>query len=530
MEIANFIEYNYESKSNIINKSQIDESKFKELIKKKILKKSNNGDYYCFEYVGAIFTPKSIIYVSPKVLTKENINKDFNENLIRLFISYSKREKLSVEEKEFIGTEINEGKGSLLSIIDFIMEDYLDSGLYTQNIKIKEINGSGRIDWNKTIDRNEIFINNKNQPIYYELVTIKKNIYSDFLITKIHKKIINTCNEILKKLYLIDVLKYDIEDFDIDDCELEDNEFLLEKLQNELDSQYEDKKIALLEILIAFLKKYQQDGNDVELTLFGTRNFEIVWEKMNSYIFRNQYDDLSSKIPKPKWYRNGSNEAEKRKTLIPDILYLDEDNKKYYIIDAKYYTTDFKDNKLIGTVQGIEDIVKQLVYEDVLSQKYLEYDFINTFIIPTINESKKIGMVKFPISNTGQTVQLVHMNIYDVIQLYLGNRRLNITKWATDFSLDSFIEAKEISVAEKITPYENKNIEYQTINENRSSYSESSNIKYSICNKLLSKKFDIDIREEELRKIKYLSEDKIDNIIDNIFEIKTIVDLRVLIK
>lgn len=520
MKIANFIEYNYESKINIIKEANLDEEKFKDLKKRKILKKSDSGEYYCFQYVGAIFTPKSIIYVSPKVLTKEKIDKDFNEKLIKLFMAYSKRETLLLKEKEFLGTQIKDGKGSLLSIIDFIMEDYIENGLYIKKRKVIEVNGIGQIDWNKTINRNRVLINYNNEPVYYELATIKKNIHSDLLITQIHKKIINTCNEILRKLSLYDVLKYEVEYFEIDDYDLRDNEFLLENLQRELDLQYEDKKIELLEILIAFLKKYQKHGNDIELTLFGTRNFEIVWEKMNSYIFRNQYDYFSSFIPKPKWFSNNSEIAEERKTLIPDILYLDEEERIFYILDAKYYTTDFQNNKLSGTVQGIEDIVKQLVYEDVLSQKYFNYNFINAFIIPTTKESIKIGRVEFPISKTGQVIQIIHMNIYEVIEMYLKNKRLDIREWSSNTRVDKFVEVKDVIV----NNYEYKDVQHQSVNENIDKY-DYNNVKFNICSKLLIKKFGEERIKEQLIKMRDLEEDILDTIIDNIFDVKNLNDL-----
>ena len=81
---------------------------------------------------------------------------------------------------------------------------------------------------------------------------------------------------------------------------------------------------------------------------------------MNSYIFRNQYNDIKQHIPKPKWYSETSKKNIERDTLIPDILYLDSYNKELYILDAKYYTTNFKDEKLKGTIQGIGGYYKTI--------------------------------------------------------------------------------------------------------------------------------------------------------------------------
>ena len=535
MKQIRFVESQVQSKADIISKAEINEMLFNELIQRRIICKAEkrNRILYYFSYVGAIFTSNNIIYVLPKTLLNEEVNEAFTGELIKLFIAYSKRENLLVEEKEYLGVNSQNDRGSLLSIINYIMEDYIDNGLYIKKKNTKEINGNGDIDWSKTIQRDSMYLNNKKQPVYYEVVSNKKNIHSSLIITQIHKKILNKCNEIINRLSLETILNYKVDMFEIDDFEIVENEYMLEHLQQELDYQYEDKKIELLEILISFIKKINIYGNDLELSLFGTRYFDMVWEKMNSYIFRNQYNDIKQHIPKPKWYSETSKKNIERDTLIPDILYLDSYNKELYILDAKYYTTNFKDEKLNGTIQGIGDIIKQLVYEDVLSQFYKEYSVINAFIIPTSQNKAKFGKVIFPISNTGETIQLVHLNIYEVINMYLSLKKYNIEEFKNELKLrvnkknsinDMYkdINLEEVFVKESTKKYIVKE-EFKNIGQKYS------NDKLDILLRLLKSKFEY-LDEIYIKKIKILSDKAIDKIIDDIFNINNIDELNKYLK
>ncbi|WP_195953563.1 LlaJI family restriction endonuclease [Clostridium saudiense] len=529
MKSIDFIENEYMTKKYIIDKTNIDNISWDELLYKRIIKKSDKSEQYCFNYVGLIYKSGSIIYVLPKVLEKNVDYSLFKEKLIKLFIIYSKRENLLVDEKEFLGVDNSNNKGSLISVINYIMEDYINNGLYIKKSCISKINGNGEIDWRKTIERNSIFING-NRPIYNEIITKNNYSHNDLLITQIHKKIINKCNSFLRKSTLENILKYDIEDFELDNYYIDDDQFILEELQKEMDIQFEDKKVELLEVLVNFIKKVNLSGEEFELTLFGTRSFQIVWEKINSYVLNNKYDEISLNIPKPKWYSIHGKKPIQRKTLIPDILYINENVKTLYILDAKYYTTDFKENKLIGTVQGIEDIVKQLVYEDVLSKVYVGYSIINAFIIPTIKRSNKFGMVEFPISNTSQTVQLIHMNIFDVIDRYMKNKKYIMEEWLEYINIYNTIDKglNDKLINKSIITSDNMQEDLVRVGENveiYSNYIENNNIKIGIVIKLLMNKFKLE-SDECLNEIKYLSEKKLDEIIDNIFNINTLNDLQ----
>lgn len=528
MKSVIFKESEYLSKSAIINDALLDNDTFDELERKKIIVKSEKSDgIYYFDYVGVAFTSKSMLYVIPKVLNKEEA---FIKPMIKLLFEYSKREKLLDQEKEFLGIDTTNDKGSLLSIINYILEDYEENGLYMKKRKIREINGNGEIDWIKTVDKNDMLIND-DVPVYYELVTVKNNIHKELIITKIHKEIINICIRIVEKLNLNDIFNFTSEEFEFDDSEFMDYDFILEQLEKELDIQYEDKKIELLEVLISFIKKTECQDNEVELTLFGTKYFNIIWEKMNGFIFRNEYDELKEHIPKPKWHDEISKKSEERKTIIPDILYKDSSIKRFYILDAKYFTTDFKEGKLLGTVQGMEEITKQLVYEDILRQKFKDYAFVNAFIIPTKKEASKFGHVNFPISNTGKEIQLVHMNLIQVVEMYLRFKKINLDEWYNSLDLKAYVKCSDEIIEHKIleTIY-SKGIEetkkdYVTERPEAINYSERTMDIYNITIKLLKKKFGDNLTEEYDLKIKRMALEKVNRILENIFELTDISEI-----
>lgn len=430
MKKIEFIENKYIDRLELINKLSGDKKIFNMLKENRLIKLSKDDFNLCaFSYVGVIFVRNLLIYVFPKVYTYKDIDDIKLKNMIKLFLEYSKRETLDVEEKEFLGIDEDCEKGNLLSIIDFILEDYSENGLYYKKTRINEINGNGCIEWGKTIDRNKVYFNENNEIIYYEVMTSRRNIRDDYIITKIHKYIINKCIELINELGILEILVYNVDTFDLDFSDIEDIQFIREELIKELSLIFNDRKIKLLKTMLAFINNEVFDGKENEMLVFGTRNFEIVWEKINSYIFKNQYALYSKDIPKPQWICQETKEVNYRKTIIPDIVNVEEDFKLFNILDAKYYTTNFIQGRLEGTVPGTEDIIKQLVYEDFLKQKYINYTFTNSFIIPTCNEMKKIGVVGFPISNTNKLINLIHMNIDKVISLYINNRTINIYEW-----------------------------------------------------------------------------------------------------
>lgn len=181
-----------------------------------------------------------------------------------------------------------------------------------------------------------------------------------------------------------------------------------------------------------------------------------------------------------------------------------------------------------GTIQGIGDIIKQLVYEDVLLQFYKGYSVINAFIIPTSQHKEKFGKIIFPISNTGETIQLIHLNIYEVINMYLLLKKYNIEEFRSELKLrvntkNSINDMYKDIKPEEVLVKESKK-EYIVKEEFKDIEQKYSNDKLDILLRLLKIKFEY-LDEIYIKKIKILSDKAIDKIIDDIFNINNIDEL-----
>ena len=80
----------------------------------------------------------------------------------------------------------------------YLLEDYATNGVYDEPSEILEINGSGEIYWQKTIDETYPLISN-NKPYYVEIYTRKKVSNDASFIKRLHAYVVSQCsNELLK--------------------------------------------------------------------------------------------------------------------------------------------------------------------------------------------------------------------------------------------------------------------------------------------------------------------------------------------
>jgi hypothetical protein len=389
-----------------------------EMIKRKIVLEVNSE--YKFKFVGLIIYRNNLMCIYPKYFSDKLCSIHDQNRVIKLLKEYASRESIQVEEKEFLGYDdrFNE---NIIGIIDFILTDYYENGLYVNEEKLYEVNGYGQIDWNKTIERNEVIFDDNEDPIYVELVTSKFNFNENLIITNIHKYIVNQCFQQLVQLGLLDIFGYEDLSFELDDFYFEDD-FIINHLNKELNSQYQDRKIRIIKAMINYITHRGVSGEEYNVSIYGTRYFNIVWEKINSYIFKNQYERYKQDIPKPNWSGILAKEGITKDTLIPDILLYLNAIKTFLILDAKYYSCIFdNDGKLKGNPPGIEDIVKQLAYESVFMDKFP--NVFNAFIIPTLEKSKLTGSVSFKLFNTSGVIYTIHVNADEVIDMYIGYQK-----------------------------------------------------------------------------------------------------------
>jgi hypothetical protein len=358
---------------------------------------------YLFRYVGILSCKDRVIYVYPKYIeTTSSIPKKEMLQIINVLRKYNKSRKEII--REYTGKE-GKNNVNVLSLMLFLIRDYLSNGIYSNVQEIIEINGSTDYLWQKTIDETYPIIKN-NRPYYTEIYTVRKDYNENDFIHRLHSWIITDCTLQLHEAGLSDIYNYPIIELTTDKKrDFGDDTYILNCIENELRIQFDDHKIMLLKAMADYIAmRGKMRTGDTVMLLLGTRTFHTVWEDVCAKVFESQRNETLSElgktykpvmdfvimnpltgkqelvelIKKPRWNYLGA-DREPQNTFIPDFLSFYEDkstkNYYYYILDAKYYCPEFN-GKSIRKNPGVEDVAKQYLY--YLAYKY----FLDDIKIP----------------------------------------------------------------------------------------------------------------------------------------------------
>ena len=441
----------YLSKKIEIDNNYMDEF-IKNLTKRKLISIKKDKKI-SFKYVGIITYKDKVLFIFPKYIDKKETELDLQEfkPILKLLKEYSKTENLDSEELETLGLDLENQYTNTIPLLAYILDNYIENDIYYNEIVTDEYNGEGEILWDKTVDNIDPFIVN-NQVIYLDFIT-KLNVLNDSsLIANIHRFIINECIEFMHNTGLDSYLGYNLDKVDCDLDNIEDYEFIVNKIEMEMQLQFNDNKINTLKSMISFINNSSNKGDDCNIELFGTRSFYVVWEKLCSRVFANEFESSENKskydkfyINSPIWEDSGKQDMSidesdeiitKKNRLTPDILKTCEYNEKKYllILDAKYYNIVFS-NKIVKYNPGIADISKQYLYKLALD-KYIKENNIkeieNIFLFPTYDNDTLMGYVSLDfmkkVTTSEEKVKLVKLNVEKLIDLYCKKEKVNINK------------------------------------------------------------------------------------------------------
>src|SRR5699024_6535240 len=150
---------------------------------------------------------------------------------------------------------------------------------------------------------------------------------------------------------------------------------ILYRIENELNIEFNTRKQAVLKAMFLFIVEESNMNNSLYVSMFGTNNFNLIWEEVcaktignhlnvqlsnlpiNLKEEYNERDTLLSLIERPKWLTEHSIQ-ESTKTLIPDIVNVIKTDGvvKLNIYDAKYYNIKFGESEKLSGYPGIESI------------------------------------------------------------------------------------------------------------------------------------------------------------------------------
>lgn len=420
----------------------------------------NEDFFYIFTFVGVLTVGNIVIKCFPKYLLTKKAPLEEMKQVLKVLNKYNSKEQII---NLFNGDE-EQRAFNLLSIILYIIDDYNENGVYINQQNIIETNGDGEILWDNTINETFAIIIN-NRPFYTELQTVN-TINNDIdYFTRLHKYIVTECCNKLKYGGLLEV--FDLEEINISEEYIDDFgdiDYILYRLEREINIQFITRKQRLLKTLYTYIAHRKSFNDSFGLSMYGTNNFNLVWEKVcanvfddklstpigklklptdlhNDYIHRKK-DTLLDIIKKPVWryFDSYGNEYDNlaKDTLTPDLISLyDTDNGMCFgIFDAKYYNLKLEKNKLQGQ-PGVGDITKQYLYQLAYNDFILKHGFTsvkNAFLMPTEEDDILLngevemeflkGLSNPPLSN----ILVIKLYASKIYQYYLSGKKLNISK------------------------------------------------------------------------------------------------------
>ena len=385
------------------------------------LNKEFEGDNYKFKFVGIITVKDVCLIIYPKYISEFDENFDKDNKIIKQLIEVMRKYE-SKEQKQFLSnTEKNKNYNLLALAID-LYDDYHINGLYSNEKTIIEENGEGEILWDKTINEKDAYFIN-DVPFYLDFFSVNKETNEEDFFRRLHRCIITESYSKIEEIF--DILDY--EPINISDDEIDyfgDKEYIMARLNQEMSRQFIDKKQKQLKMMRNYFLETENSNEDEEIKFIGTTSFNLVWEKVCAVVLGNSLDKkledlgldtvdntgniiLKEIISKPEWKVSNSDiKHQSAKTLIPDLIVYNKEDRSISIYDAKYYNIILTE-KLLKNYPGVEDISKQYLYElayrDLIKINNLKIKE-NAFIMPTDKKMKnqdtlfeEIGEVKFGI-------------------------------------------------------------------------------------------------------------------------------------
>ena len=405
----------------------------------------SDDSFFVFTFVGVAVVARHVLKCYPKYI--KNIKNPFNElrQILKVLEKYNSRNQII---RMFNETSEN-SSFNLLAVQLFLINDYYENGIYSNTEDIVEINGSGEILWDKTINETFALISD-DTPYYTGLLTKKRtNNESDYF-KRLHECILTRISQEMRNADLLDLLE--ITEIDLTDQELDDfgeTEYILYRIEQELNSQFNTRK----QLVLKTIHSYISNGgslNDINSTsLFGTTSFNLVWEDVCSDILNNQLHTpiavlatplkpvnqfyisrtLIEIIEKPQWTITGE---EADKTLIPDLITISGD--QFLIFDAKYYTPVLSPGKKPQGQPGIESVTKQYLYQQAYRQFIIDHGLKqvkNSFLMPTEKSVvENMGSVRMNMfASMGlQDINVRYIPASRAYELYLSGNKFDINE------------------------------------------------------------------------------------------------------
>lgn len=243
-----------------------------------------------------------------------------------------------------------------------IIEDYFSRGLVNRMRSVVRQSNAGNTAWQKTIARSTA-IHASSGVLYERPYTRRLAVDSEDLLRHIQAHVVKDCFEFLGWLLPVKEpaelrgasLNWRTSDF-------------LAALDREKISTFSQRELRLIDLLSNYLRDSALSHGADKAVLFGTLNFEKVWECACKVAFNDKHALQSMLVPQPKWHKESGVDGlvfDKHARQIPDVLSIQD--SVLLVLDAKYYNT-------AATLPGWQDIVKQIYYQDTIERKLNRFE------------------------------------------------------------------------------------------------------------------------------------------------------------
>jgi len=247
----------------------------------------------------------------------------------------------------------------------FLVEDYLNNGLYQERKKTESLNTNGRVNWKKTLTNQTPMINFDNGKVcsvYFNNLYKNKTTKFDNIYTYLEIEALKIAKNVIGFLY---------PDFYIKNSGISNPEDLIPILKNKMIHTFNDREKRLFDSIINIIMDNKNNISPHSIRL-GTTNYEVVWERMLRKVYGNA--DESRFFPKTTYVLknkiSGKLETKIVSNMMPDLLFVSKDTKEYYVIDAKYYAY-CENYHNVNSLPKSDSISKQIIYQQKIEEQLI---------------------------------------------------------------------------------------------------------------------------------------------------------------
>lgn len=395
----------------------VDELTIEDLLDDEVFDSFELRTMYVFKFVGIISVKNLCILIYPKYLDSFYEDRGYVKfkQVVEVIRKYNRK-----NIKQGFHESVDTDNFNLLAITLELLEQYYEHNLYSNDKVIIESNGEGEILWDKTINETTAYFFNQ-EPIYVDLYTMNTINNEDDFFRRLHASVITEACEISRDV--LNIIGINGEHLsNTATSAYGTTEYLVQRINQEISQQFVTYKQKVLGLIKSYIGKSDYSTASDNISFVGTTSFHYVWEDVCSVVMGDCVNKslaemgltysqskgnstlVSEIIPKPQWiYVDDHGKEyihEAQKTLIPDLVVIDNDKRELSIYDAKYYKMKLNE-RIVAKQPGVGDVDKQYLYA-LAYRKFADENRLiiknNAFLMPTETYNElKIGKARMPI-------------------------------------------------------------------------------------------------------------------------------------